>query len=187
MPIPQPFIGELALHCGGYNPRILRAEDCKLWADLSQFGSISCVPHHLVSIRQHSYRISFNLGPHRQAIDQIASLVCFNIAQIGRPDPSTTFNQNDWKLFLDWIQQHPFVRFRLFCERSLLSFKKFLQFFSLSAPADIFFILFFICSFPFIVYDRLFGSFIPQTLANEWCRRYTSVSYSSNLDYFDND
>lgn len=90
---------------GGYNPRILRAEDWRLWLSLSARGELACLPDVLVRVRTHDDQISFSDGGRRQIYDTIAATACHFIERAGAPDPSVAAREEDWLQFLSWVER----------------------------------------------------------------------------------
>lgn len=89
---------------GGYNLRIRRSQDRRLWLELSLRGRIACLPKTLVRLRKHSGQISLDDNGRRQLCDSTAATVCHFLRKAGYKDPSVDASQDEWSLFLNWIE-----------------------------------------------------------------------------------
>lgn len=101
------YRADLARLVGGYNPRIRKAEDWRLWLALAAKGGVYCIQKPLVKIRIHDNQISFSDGGRRQQIDAVAATVCHFLERANLKDPSSSENFDDWHLFLNWIEHEP--------------------------------------------------------------------------------
>lgn len=90
---------------GGYNPRFLRAEDWRLWLDLTMQGKIACLPKPLVRIRRHADRISLDSNGRRQFCDGTAATVGHFLRKAGYEDPSLASSDSEWISFLKWVEK----------------------------------------------------------------------------------
>ena len=90
---------------GGYNLRILRAEDWRLWLELSLHGRLACLPKPLVRNRKHSNQISLDDSGRRQICDGVVATVCHMLKKEGFKDPSVSASEDEWILFLSWIEK----------------------------------------------------------------------------------
>ena len=95
---------------GGYNPRILRAEDRMLWLDLSCIGKIACINIPLVSVRKHSGQISHDQGGRRQFVDSTTATVSYFLRLMGQGNLPRDLTDKMWKEFYSWIDTHPSVQ-----------------------------------------------------------------------------
>lgn len=95
---------EVVKQVGGYNPRIHRADDWRLWLQLTQRGEVACLPEPLVKIRKHSGQMSLDNGGRRQLADQVAATVCHFLQKAGCKDPSADASMEEWILFLNWVE-----------------------------------------------------------------------------------
>ena len=82
------YLVDAVRQVGGYNSRICRAEDKRLWLELSLRGNIACLHKLLVRIRRHSSQISLDDNGKRQLFDGIAATVCHLLRKAGFKDPS---------------------------------------------------------------------------------------------------
>lgn len=97
------YQAEAARSVGGYNMRITRAEDWRLWLELSLKGKVACIPETLVRIRKHAGQMSLDNNGARQFCDAAAATVCHLLRKNGDTDPSTTPDPEAWGRFLLWI------------------------------------------------------------------------------------
>lgn len=89
---------------GGYNGRIKRSEDSRLWLELADIGKLSCLPLALVRVRKHGGQVSLDDFGKRQLFDATAACVCQFLQRMGRRDPSKSEVAGDWQRFLAWIE-----------------------------------------------------------------------------------
>lgn len=89
---------------GGYNLRIRRADDWRLWLELALRGKIACLPKPLVRIRKHSDQMSLERNGRSQLRDAIAATVCHLLRKAGCEDPSVDANADQWIEFLNWVE-----------------------------------------------------------------------------------
>ena len=94
----------LALSLNGYNARVHRAEDRRLWLEFSLRGEIACCPKMLVRIRKHSGQISLDGNGARQFYDAVAATVCHFLKKSGNQDPSASVSEDEWSEFLRWVE-----------------------------------------------------------------------------------
>jgi glycosyltransferase involved in cell wall biosynthesis len=90
---------------GAYNSRLRRAEDLRLWLELSLLGKIACLPKALVMVRKHSGQISRDNSGKQQFCDGTAVTVCHFLKKWGHRDPSKSVVDKEWELFFDWIEK----------------------------------------------------------------------------------
>ena len=93
-----------ALRVKGYNTRFQRAQDWRLWLDLSTVGSMACLRRPLVRIRKHSGQISLTGSGTRQLFDAMAGTVGHLLRKAGYPDPCVDGSEEQWVAFLRWIE-----------------------------------------------------------------------------------
>ena len=93
---------------GGYNKRILRAEDRSLWLNIAKIGEIACLSKPLVKIRKHSDQISLVDSGRIQFCDVIAVEVCHFLIKFGYDDPSNDLDINKWLEFRKWVEERIF-------------------------------------------------------------------------------
>lgn len=101
------YRADLARSVGGYNPRIRKAEDWRLWLALAMLGRVHCIQKPLVSIRTHADQISFTDRGVRQQMDAVAATVCHFLQRAGVKDPSSAENEEEWQSFLGWVEGEP--------------------------------------------------------------------------------
>lgn len=103
-PHSSAFYRADAARCaGGYNTRITRAEDQRLWLELSLQGEIACLPERLVRIRKHPGQMSLDNKGARQFCDVAAATVCHLLRKGGYDDPSVGADSAAWASFLAWV------------------------------------------------------------------------------------
>lgn len=88
---------------GLYNARLRRAQDWRLWLDLSTVGRITCLRSPLVRIRKHPAQISHAGDGTRQIYDAVAGTVGHLLRRKGHTDPCEGTAEN-WNIFLRWIE-----------------------------------------------------------------------------------
>jgi len=98
------YRADLARQVGGYNRRIHRCEDWRLWLELSLRGEIACLPECLVRIRKHPMQMSLDERGTRQFFDHEAATVCHFLRRFGAKDPSTDGSDQEWAEFLAWLE-----------------------------------------------------------------------------------
>jgi glycosyltransferase involved in cell wall biosynthesis len=89
----------------GYNPRLQRAQDWRLWLDLSKVGTLACLRQPLVRIRKHPGQISLTGGGRRQVCDAMAGTVGHLLGKAGYTDPCSHGNDAEWTAFLAWVEK----------------------------------------------------------------------------------
>jgi len=163
----------VARRAGGYNMRITRAEDRRLWLELSLQGEIACLPEHLVRIRKHPGQMSLDNKGARQFYDAAAATVCHFLQKAGCNDPSVCESEDEWIAFLTWVESRmehlgTFERRKAWTEArteylamenkpvGVLRFgTRLLQ----SGYASS------------LVWEKFFGTSLPKRLAREWIKR----------------
>jgi glycosyltransferase involved in cell wall biosynthesis len=155
---------------GGYNVRIRRADDWRLWLELTLRGRIACLPKPLVRIRKHSDQMSLERNGRSQLYDAIAATVCHLLRKAGYDDPSTDANADEWIAFLNWIENRieesgAFEKHNawreartafLAPENKLSGAFRFTSYLIQSGYAST------------LVWEKFFGSSLPQRLALAW-------------------
>lgn len=99
------YKAEAARRVGGYNKRITRAEDWRLWLDLSSAGGLACLPDLLVKIRKHPGQMSWDGSGSRQLFDAAAATAGYLLGKAGLPDPAAVSDEAEWTAFLSWAEQ----------------------------------------------------------------------------------
>lgn len=98
------FSAAIAKEAGGYNPRIHRAEDWRLWPELSTRGRLACINTPLVRIRKHGAQMSLDGNGRRQLCDTVLDLVCYFLKKAGHKDPSSqAYSEEEWRAFTAWV------------------------------------------------------------------------------------
>jgi glycosyltransferase involved in cell wall biosynthesis len=158
---------------GGYNLRIRRAEDTRLWLELALRGKIACLPSPLVWIRKHSSQISLDNNGRRQLCDGTAARVCYLLQKAGFKDPSVGSSEDEWIAFLNWVE-HRIGESGIFERRKawvdaraeffntgnrLASAIRFGTRLLKSGHANA------------LAWEKFFGSSLPERLASEWMKR----------------
>lgn len=96
---------DLVRQIGGYNGRIHRAEDVRLWLELAMRGKIAALPGTLLRIRKHPNQISNDAKGLRQFYDGRAARVCHFLQKMSCPDPAKFSTDDEWTKFLSWLEQ----------------------------------------------------------------------------------
>lgn len=97
------YLADAVRKSGGYNVRFTRAEDWRLWLELSLQGEVSCLPEALVRIRKHAGQMSLDNNGARQFCDAAAATVCHFLSRKGVQDPSGNPDKEAWDSFLNWV------------------------------------------------------------------------------------
>ena len=164
------FLTDLARSIGGYNKRISRAEDKRLWLDFALRGKIACLRKALVRVRKHSNQISLDQGGIRQLNDSIAATTCHYIVKQGNEDPSLILNEREWTDFLGWIDQKvaesgSIERQKVWASARNAFFSKKERYKNIHDMACI---LMFSGHFVPILLEKILGNDLPKKLAREW-------------------
>ena len=106
---------DAARKAGWYNVRFRRAQDWRLWLDLSRQGRIASLRQPLVRIRKHAEQISLTSGGTRQVYDATAGTVGHLLSKAGHRDPCWAEDEGEWLDYLAWIESK--VRQSGFLER----------------------------------------------------------------------
>lgn len=164
---------DAASKAGAYNTRIRRAEDWGLWTMLASQGRIACLPKPLVRIRKHSNQISLENHGHRQLCDAMAAMVCHFLRKAGCNDPSADARAEEWVAFLNWIENR-IEGSTMPAQRKAWTYARAAYF---SADNRL------IGAFQFgirllnsghaggLLWEKFFGSPLPERLAQEWMKR----------------
>lgn len=167
------FRSDVVKRIGGYNPKIICAEDRDLWLRLAEQGRIACIDKSLVKIRKHSNNISNSEGGRAQALYGLAATICHFLRGKGVVDPSTCEKDEDWRAFMEWIElrfeqegvlerrkKWDHVRREFYSESNKI-ISVWILIRELATSRSVFQIL----------HEKFFGSDFPETLANEWMKR----------------
>jgi len=163
----------VARRAGGYNTRITRAEDWRLWLELSLQGEIACLPERLVRIRKHPGQMSLDNKGARQFYDAAAATVCHFLQKAGCNDPSVCESEDEWIAFLTWVESRmehlgTFERRKAWTEarteylamdNNLVGVLRFGTRLLQSGYASS------------LVWEKFFGTSLPKRLAREWIKR----------------
>jgi glycosyltransferase involved in cell wall biosynthesis len=172
------FRSSEAKRANGYNVRLQRAQDWRLWLDLARWGRIASLRNPLVKIRKHAGQISLSSNGTRQLFDATAGTVGHLLRKRGYRDPCAEGNKEEWATFLQWIEakvlQSGFLerqgiwneaRSRLFQTdsglRGRLAFGKRLVTSGHALTS---------------VGEHLFGPTLPQQLTRDWIKEKCAVS-----------
>lgn len=172
------FRRELVQDAGCYNPLYRQAEDWDLWFRLAERGRIASLENCLVRIRKHSEQLSTSAVGTSQIVAGTAASVCHFLRTSGRTDPSDRNKEANWQGFLAWVDRRMMeegvverrtawadARTKYFAaDNRLTGALRFgihlLQSDHTSAP----------------VWEKLFGSSLPERLAREWMKRSCAAS-----------
>lgn len=167
---------DIVREIGGYNARIFRAEDVRLWLAFSQRGQLACMSLPLLKIRKHPNQISHVANGTRQYFDAVAARVCYFLRKAGVQDPSLEYSDNDWTTFLAWIEVNV-SRSTEFQNVSAVENAKSCY----RRPGNSYLRLFRLAmalvssgSLKNIVTEKLFGSDLADRLAKEWTQVQSS-------------
>lgn len=167
---------DVARQVGGYNPRICRAEDRRLWLDLASRGQIASLAASLVKIRKHSAQISRDNNGKRQFCDGMAATVCYFLQKAGCKDPSMEKSAGEWSMFLTWLENRMVeagafekrkawvdARTEYFSSKNMMvGGLRFARHLLGSGYASA------------LVWEEFFGSSFPRRMAREWMARWPS-------------
>lgn len=165
---------------GLFNHRYTPSEDCDLWLRLSEIGKLASIDKPLVKIRKHEQNISRSEGGRLQACFGYAASVCHFLRINGRTDPSISNDESTWQEFITWID-------RRMTENSIFERRKawidaraeyFAQRNKLIGAFRFGSRLLQSSHFNAIVWEKFFGSSLPQRLAREWIMRSGGVHSS---------
>lgn len=161
---------EIVKQVKGYSSRIHRAEDYRLWLELSLRGEISCLIKPLVRIRKHTGQISHEDNGRRQLCDAIAATTCHFLRKFNYKDPSMEENNAEWIEFLNWVERrveesHIFERQRYWIEARANYFSE-----RKKLTGIIRFIAYLVKfgHIGLLLREKLAGSSLPRHLAEEW-------------------
>ncbi len=169
---------------GGYLRHFRRSQDWRLWLDLTLRGRIACLPRPLVRFRRHPGQVSLDDAGRRQLCYGTAGIVGHLLRKAGHHDPSRDAGGDEWIAFLEWIEHR--IEERGHFERceswsvaraeyfgsdkrlnGMLRFGfRFLQSGHIRAQ----------------VWERLFGSSLPERLAQEWMTQPRSALPAKRRD-----
>ena len=167
------YRADMVRQVGGYNSRIHRAEDWRLWLELSLRGKIACLSKPLVRIRKHSSQISLANNGRVQLCDATAATVCHFLRKAGYKDPSVGANADEWIDFMIWIRNRieesdVYERRQAWVDARA---KHFATKNKLMATLRTGIGLLQSGHASTLMWEKLFGSSLPQRLAQEWMQR----------------
>ena len=164
---------DLALELGGYNTRIRRAEDWRLWLNFSLRGKLASLPDKLVCIRKHADQISLDNSGRRQLCDAVAATVCHFLRKAGQPDPSELDDLQAWTSFLAWVDRRidKLDVFEKRCRWVDARDAYFARGYRLTGAYNFAVKLMTSGHAAALLYEKFFGSSLPRKLADEWVTR----------------
>jgi glycosyltransferase involved in cell wall biosynthesis len=155
---------------GSFNLKYKGSEDYDLWLRLSEVGKIGSINKPLVKIRKHDQNISNSEGGLLQPRYGSAASICHFLRIHGCLDPSTNSDEPTWQEFFTWVdrrlmEEGVFARHEAWADARAGYFStanrlagalrfgiRLLQSGHASA----------------LVWEKYFGSSLPQRLAREW-------------------
>jgi Glycosyl transferase family 2 len=164
------FRREIAQDAGRYNPLFRKTQDWDLWLRFAELGKTACLENCLVRIRKHSEQISNSATGTSQPVYGTAAATCHFLRIHGYPDPSSSSDEATWWRFLTWVdrrmtEEGVFERHKTLTDARAEHFAtrngmsgalrfgiRLLQSGHASA----------------LVWEKLFGSSLPERLAWEW-------------------
>ena len=164
---------ETVIRSASFNPRYARSQDYDLWLRLSEIGQFASIDQPLVKIRKHAMNISNSDGGVLQRKYGSVATICHFLRILGCPDPSTSNDKATWHNFFTWadsrlVEEGAFsrhdawtgARSGYFATPNKLSgaFRfgtRLLQSGHTGA----------------LVWEKCFGSSLPERLAQEWMGR----------------
>lgn len=158
---------------GGYNPLFRKAQDRDLWLRFAARGEIACLESCLVKVRMHSGQISNSASGFSQLVYGVASSTCHFLKIHGSPDLSNFNDDASWQNFISWVDSRMTeegvferrnawlaARSDFFATKTrLVGFLRFSTSLLQSGYAGA------------LLWDKIFGSTLPQRLALEWMKR----------------
>lgn len=162
---------------GKYNPRIVCAEDYDLWLRIAEQGKIACMNKPLLKIRKHSQQFSNDGGGRTQALHGLAALVCHYLRSRKIADPSADRDDAEWRLFLEWIDDHA-VQNKIFEQRQEWLQMRREYFAGSNRLIGALFLVIRLAQSRYsrqLLHDKLFGTSFPRKLAAEWEKKRLCV------------
>lgn len=156
-----------------FNPRYARSQDYDLWLRLSEVGQIASIDKALVKIRKHEHNISNSEGGMLQIKYGNVASICHFLRIHGWPDPSSSNDETIWQEFITWVDRR-IMEEGVFKRRQAWTNARAEYFASESRMAG---------AIRFgtrllqsghansLIWEKLFGSSLPQLLAREWMKR----------------
>ncbi|HAH30738.1 MAG TPA: hypothetical protein DCL44_00305 [Elusimicrobia bacterium] len=164
------YLTDAARKAGGYNTRITRADDWRLWLELSLKGKLACLKEPLVRIRKHSGQMSLDNNGARQYCDAAAATVCHLLRKGGHEDPSISPDTEAWTSFLAWIdgriaEDGVLVRRKAWGDARAAFFSARNSFYGAIKCASVLFNSGYAAE---LILNKIRGSKLPERLAREW-------------------
>jgi len=157
-----------------FNSRYVRSQDTDLCFRLSEIGKIASVNMPLIKLRKHKQNLSNSDGGRMQSLFGHAASVCHFIRIYGQSisDPSATKGEIKWIAFLTWLEKELIGECVL--EKRQVRADARGQYFAagnrLSGLLHLGTRLVKSGHASAIVWEKLFGSSLPERLAREWMR-----------------
>lgn len=161
-----------------FNSRYVSSEDKDLWLRLSEIGKVASIDKPLVKIRKHELNISNLEGGRLQTRLGIAAAVCHFLRIHGCPDPSATNDEAEWLEFVTWIERQV-IEEGVFERRKAWSDAR-AEYFAtenrLTGALRFGIRLLQSGHVGALVWEKFFGSSLPQRLARKWIGRSCAAS-----------
>jgi len=172
------FRRETARELGFYNPLFRKSQDWDLWLRFSERGRIGCLKNSLVRFRRHSEQISDSAVGTPQHVYGTAAAVCHFLRTYNCQDPSANSGQVAWKGFLAWIEKR-MIQENVFEKRKVWIDARAKYFAAENRLAGSFHFGTHILKSDYpvaIAWGKIFGSSLPERLAQEWMKRSCAAS-----------
>ena len=176
------YRSEVVKQIGGFNTKYLSSEDIDVWLRLAEKGYITCLGDTLVKVRKHANNVSNHEGGRKQTLYGVTASVCHFLRNRRTIDPSDCDNIAYWYSFIEWIDQR--VREEEYFERQKEWSELRQEYFSAGnrftgawrlvtglIESKTLFKMF---------TNKLLGSDLPETLADEWFYKQEHVNYEGN-------
>ena len=157
----------------GFNSRYVQSEDYDFWLRLSQIGKLASIDKPLVKIRIHWQNMSHSQAGAVQIRTGMCAAVCYFLRLYDCPDPSTDDQVNLWNDFDLWIYERLCEEgfFEKFRARSAIRTKYLAKDRRLINLCLVVIRLMHSGYGKSIIWEKFFGSKLPQRLASEWMAR----------------
>jgi glycosyltransferase involved in cell wall biosynthesis len=161
-----------------FNPRYALSEDYDLWLRLSEVSKVASIDKPLVKIRRHERNISDSEEGNLQARFGVTASTCHFLRIHGCPDPSTSNDEMTWQEFVAWVDRR-MMEEGLFERRKTWTDGRAAYFATKNGLTDA--LRFGIRLFQSghasaLVWEKFFGSSLPQRLAREWMKQSCAAS-----------
>ncbi len=171
------FSRQLARDVGGYNPLFRKTQDRDLWFRFAERGEIACLADCLVRVRKHMAQISKSTEGVPQLVYGTAASVCHFLRIQGVPDPASR-GETAWQELIKWLDRRILeegvfearktwidARSAYFATESRLTgairFGTGLLRSGYTCP---------------LVWEKCFGTSLPERLAREWMKQSCAAS-----------